>query len=308
MDAAILGPHGAELVHLKHAATVSGALLAVEHRAVVLHADGQSRHKQDGRRQNQAEQGDENVACALNDAFLKAQLPDGAEHQGLVVKHDALPGHSNHVGHLQAVIHVLAGLIAVLHQVRPLTDGKLIQKDGIRLVHAGQQVRLIQPGHLLDVILLLIAADLPDEVLDALPAAGHHQAALGLVDLEVQIVSAISHDDHQGYLQQIDRQQQQRPLIHEMASVDDGGIHDAQQKMRNQIRQQQHQGHGEHDGLALTFADVETAINLGHQHINHNEGHRSNAQGAAGPQQEEIFQAKQSKKTYAAQQKCQQLH
>jgi len=93
-----------------------------------------------------------------------------------------------------------------------------------------------------------------------------------------------------------------------MASMDDGGIHDAQQKMRNQIRQQQHQGHGEHDGLALTFADVETAINLGHQHINHNEGHRSNAQGAAGPQQEEVFQTKQSKKTYAAQQKCQQLH
>ena len=176
------------------------------------------------------------------------------------------------------------------------------------MVHAGQQVRLVQPGHLLDVVLLFIAAHFFDQVLDALAPAGHHQAALGLVDLEVQVVAAVGHDDHQGHLQHIDRQQQQRALIHKASPVDDGGIHDAQQEVRHQVRQQQRQGHGEHDGLAFALSDVEAAVDLGHQDVDYHEGHRRDAQGAAGAQEKEIFQAEQAEKAGGAQQKGQQLH
>ena len=77
VDAAVLGPHGAEFVHLEHPAAVGGALLAVEHRAAVLQADGQGRCQQDGGGQHQAHHGHQDIPQTLDDALLEPQFTDG---------------------------------------------------------------------------------------------------------------------------------------------------------------------------------------------------------------------------------------
>ena len=61
-------------------------------------------------------------------------------------------------------------------------------------------------------------------------------------------------------------------------------------------------------GLAFALSDVEAAVDLGHQDVDYHEGHRRDAQGAAGAQEKEIFQAEQAEKAGGAQQKGQQLH